>query len=207
MSSLIHFIPELKIIWNALTRCDILPERADVIVVGGCRDLGLAEKAAELYHAGVSRMIITTGYQPSYMDMTEAELLADHCIKLNVPTESIILENNAKNTGENIRLSAQLVSDARSVILIHKPYMSLRFLATAEAQWPALRPNLYATCQDITFEDYCEIHGLEKVAYTMLGDLKRMSAYVELGYQTPQSISDEAEGALRKLIAAGLEVR
>jgi uncharacterized SAM-binding protein YcdF (DUF218 family) len=207
MSKLIHSIPELKVIWSALTRRDILPEWADAIVVGGCRDLGLAEKAAELYHAGISRTIITTGYQPSYMDITEAELLADHCIKLNVPAESIILENNAKNTGENIRLSAQLVNEARSVILIHKPYMSLRFLATAEAQWPAPRPNLYAACQDITFEDYCEIHGLEKVAYTMLGDLKRMSVYAELGYQTPQAIADEAHDAFRKLIAAGLEIR
>lgn len=201
------FLPELKIIWDTLTRRDILPEQADVIIVGGCRDLGLAEKAAELYHAGVSKTIITTGYQPSYMDITEAKLLADHCIKLGVPKGSIILENNARNTGENIRLSAQIANDDQSVILIHKPYMSLRFLATAEAQWPNPQAKIYSTCQDITFEDYCAIHGLDKVAYTMLGDMKRMDDYAEAGYQTPQVIPSKAYDAFKKLVAVGLKIR
>jgi uncharacterized SAM-binding protein YcdF (DUF218 family) len=200
-------MPELKVVWNALVRKDNLPERADVIIVGGCRDLGLAEKATEIYHAGISKKIITTGYQPSYMDETEANLLSDHCIRLGVSPIDITLENNAKNTGENIRLSANLANDAGSVILIHKPYMSLRFLATAEAQWPNVNTHLYSTCQDITFEDYCDIHGLEKVAYTMLGDMKRMEEYARVGYQTRQTFSTEVEDVFQKLIAAGLKIR
>lgn len=201
------FLPELKVIWNALIRRDNLPLQADVIIIGGCRDLGLAEKAAEIYHAGVSTKIITSGYQPSYMDVTEAKLLAEHCTRLGVPNEDIVLENNAKNTGENIRLSANLAAEAKSIILIHKPYMSLRFLATAEAQWPNADTKLYSTCQDISFEDYCKIHGLEKVAYTMLGDMRRMDEYARMGYQTQQTLPNEAQAAFQKLAAAGLEIR
>jgi hypothetical protein len=203
----INFLPELELIWKALVRRDILPKQADVIIVGGCRDLGLADKAAELYHVGISKTVITTGYQPSYMDITEAKLLADRCVKLGVPKSDIILENNAKNTGENIRLSAQIVNDARSVVLIHKPYMSLRFLATAEAQWPNQETKFYSACQDIDFKDYCSIHGLEKVTHTMLGDMKRMDDYAEAGYQTPQVIPAKAHAAFKKLVTAGLKIR
>ncbi|MCY1551922.1 hypothetical protein D9M68_882860 [compost metagenome] len=141
------------------------------------------------------------------MDITEAKLLADHCARLGVPNKDVILENNAKNTGENIRLSANLAGDANSIILIHKPYMSLRFLATAEAQWPNPDVKLYSTCQDISFEDYCKIHGLEKVAYTMLGDMRRMNEYARMGYQTQQVISNEARDAFQKLTAAKLDIR
>lgn len=201
------FMPELKTIWNSLIRQDTLPSRVDAILMGGCRDLGLAEKAAELYHAGVSQKIITTGYQPSYMNITEAQLLADRCIELDVPSRCIIMEHDAKNTGENIRLSARLAEDAKSIILIHKPYMSRRFLATAEAQWPSPQPKLYSACQNITFEDYCSIHGVEKVAYTMLGDMKRMDDYVKLGYQTQQVIADESQDAFKALIDSGIQIR
>jgi len=198
---------ELQIVWDALVRQDSLPEHVDVIVVGGCRDTGLAERAAELYHAGISNQIIVTGYQPAYMEMTEAELLANTCIKLGVPEEVIILEKEASNTGENIRLTAQLLQASaqsiRSVILIHKPYMSLRFLATAEAQWSDPKPQFYVTSQDISFDDYCQLHGLEDTARKLLGDLRRMSDYVERGYQTQQHIPPAAYDAYDKIIATG----
>lgn len=201
------FMHELKIIWNSLIRRDTLPIYADAIVVGGCRDLGLAEKAAELYHAGVTQKIIATGYQPSYMNVTEAQLLGDRCIELGVPVECIIMEHNAKNTGENIKLSAQIAAEARSVILIHKPYMSLRFLATAEAQWPNPQPKLYSTCQEITFEEYCKIHDIEKVAYAMLSDMKKIDDYAKLGYQSRQVISNEAKDSFNVLIERGIQIR
>lgn len=201
------FVPELKTIWHALVRQDTLPGHVDAIVVGGCRDFGLAEKTAELYHAGVSRKIIVTGYQPNYMNITEAQLLANRCEELDIPKECIVLESNAKNTGENIRLSAILAEEAQSIILIHKPYMSLRFFATAEAQWPSPQPRLYSACQEITFEDYCAIHGIEKVACTMLGEMKRLDDYVVLGYQTYQVIPDEARKAFNTLVDNGVNIR
>lgn len=201
------FLPELKVIWSAFIRRDKLPLKADVIIIGGCRDLGLAERAAEIYHAGISTKIITSGYQPSYMDVSEAKLLADHCVRLGIRNEDIILENSAKNTGENIRLSASLAGDVNSIILIHKPYMSLRFLATAEVQWPNSDVKLYSTCQDISFEDYSKVHGLEKVAYTMLGEMRRIDEYARMGYQTHQAIPGEVLHALQKIAATGLKIR
>lgn len=200
-------IPHLQIVWNALVRRDILPEKADAIVIGGCRDLGVAERAAEIYHAGITKTIIVSGYKPKWLDITEAKLLAGRCIELGVPREALILEEQASNTGENITRSAEILGDVKSVILVHKPYTSLRFLATAQAQWPNPQPQLYITCQNISFEDYCEIHGIEEAAYKMLGDMKRMDEYVGEGYQTYQFISDEARAAYRQLVLDGIESR
>jgi hypothetical protein len=206
-----NYRQELQIIWDALLRQDDLPEHVDAIVIGGCRDIGLAQRAAELYHAGISKQILITGYRPGYMQVTEAELLAAKCVELGVPKEVIILEKEARNTGENIRLAARALQErnisTHSVILIHKPYMSLRFLATAQAQWPTPQPYFYATCQIISFEEYCRIHGVEDTATKLLGDLRRMADYAEQGYQTAQPIPAAAYTAYEQIIATGFTAR
>ena len=210
-SKLNNYTAELQTVWNALVRRDTMPAQANVIVVGGCSDLGLAEKAAELYHAGVSNVIVITGYQPEKMSMTEARYLADKCGELGVPQSALILEEEATNTGENIVLAAKaindLIGDVQSVILVHKPYVSLRFLATAEAQWPAPQPKFYATCQTTSFEEYCKVNGLEDTAWKLLGDIKRMDTYVEKGYQTAQLIPQPARNAYDKIINSGYITR
>jgi uncharacterized SAM-binding protein YcdF (DUF218 family) len=209
--SLKEYIDELQTIWSALVRSDSIPVKADAIIVGGCRDLGLAERTSELYHAGVSDLIIVTGYQPQTMDMTEAKYLSDRCVELGVPRSVIVLEEMASNTGENITLAASKINEHKdyveSVILVHKPYMSLRFLATAQAQWPKPQPRFYATCQTISFEDYCKVNDLQDTAWKMLGDLKRMDGYVASGFQTVQNIPQSAKDAYAKIIKGGFITR
>lgn len=206
-----NYIPDLQHIWNALVKRDSIPERVDAIVIGGCEDIGLAERAAELFHAGVSDLIVISGYKQEGMEITEADLLANECIRLGVPTGAIQLEGNASNTGENILFSAELiknlVSDLKNIILVHKPFMSLRFLATAEAQWPVPQPRFYTTCQAISFEDYCQVNGLEATAWEMLGDFKRMDEYVAKGYQTQKQIPMNARNAYERVINSGFTTR
>lgn len=206
-----NYLSDLQHIWNALNRQDAIPERADAIVVGGCSDLGLAERTAELYHAGASDVIIVSGYKQEGMEITEAELLANKCVSLGVPTDVIQLEKDASNTGENILFSAELTKDLvpnlKSIILVHKPFMSLRFLATAEAQWPRPQPKFYTTCQSISFEDYCEKNGLEATAWEMLGDFKRMDEYAAKGFQTQKQIPDTARDAYKSIIRSGFTTR
>lgn len=205
------YLPELENIWNALVRHDHIPERVDAIIVGGCKDVGLAERAAELFHAGVSDLIIVSGYKQEGMEITEAELLANQCVSLGVPADSIQSEKNARNTGENILFSAELakslVPDLKSVVLVHKPFMSLRFLATAEAQWPNPQPRFFTTCQSISFEDYFNTRGLEDTAWEMLGDLKRMDEYVAKGFQTKKPLPDSARSAYEKIADSGFTTR
>jgi uncharacterized SAM-binding protein YcdF (DUF218 family) len=209
--SLKNYLPQLQQVWDALARQDAIPAHADAIVVGGCRDLGLAERTAELYHAGVSKFIVISGYKPQHLDITEAELLANRCFELGVPNKAIKLERLASNTGENILFSAEVIINqlqkAESVVLVHKPFMSLRFLATAEAQWPHPQPEFYTTCQSISFEDYCRERGLGNTAWEMLGDFKRMDEYVSKGYQTQQAIPSAALDAYQEIVRAGFLTR
>lgn len=205
------YVTELKEVWSALVKSDAMPVHADAIIVGGCRDLGLAERAAELYHAGIANIIVISGYRPETMSITEAKRLSQKCIQLGVPKDALVLEEEASNTGENIvfvaRKLKKLDIKLESVILVHKPYMSLRFLATAEAQWPMPQPLFYSTCQEISFEDYYNLNGLEATAWKMLGDLKRMDNYVTAGYQTQHHIPESAKVAYSKITNAGFVTR
>lgn len=200
-------LTELQVIWDELRGSDELPDQVDAIVVGGCRDLGLAERTAELYHKGVSRNIVISGYAQAGMHKSEARLLGERCIELGVYSDDIVLDEDAQNTGQNILHSAKLTPHARSVILIHKPYMARRFLATAMAQWPNQQPKFYVTHEDISFRSYLKKRDATDTVRTMLGDFKRMDEYVAKGFQVPQEISSQAQDAYNQLIQAGFTVR
>lgn len=184
---------------------------ADAIVVGGCRITGLAEYAAELYHSGLAPLIVFSGYQTAEMNTTEADLLADAARKLGVPESAILRERLASNTGENIRFSAQLLKNAgitpRSVILIHKPFMSRRFLATAEAQWPNPQPRFIARHEAITMFDYGVKYGREGMVRGTLGDFKRIEKYAKTGHQSPQLIPTKVQQAFEIMAQRGHQIR
>jgi len=123
-----------------------------------------AERAAELYHAGVSPWIVVSGFANPYHRATETEatLLGRQLQRLAVPNSAILFEHQAAHTGENITRSARLLAEmmiqSKDIILVHKPYMTRRFLATAEAQWPYPRPRLYVTSQPTTLEAYYRLY-------------------------------------------------
>ena len=56
-----------------------------------------------------------------------------------VPAEAILIENRSRNTGENFRFTRQVLEsrglDFSSFIMVQKPYMERRVLATAQQQW------------------------------------------------------------------------
>lgn len=202
---------DLQAIWDSLLRDDPLPDRADAIVVGGCSNPGLADRAAELFHKNISDVIVISGHQTPYLKTTEAEFLANRCVELGVPLTAIILETEASNTGENIVLSERALRKrgihAKSIILIHQPFIGLRFLATAQAQWSQPLPVFYSTNERLSFDAYCKKHGLKETAWKMLGDFKRMDEYAEKGYQTPQFIPKTAYDAYLRLQDAGFSTR
>lgn len=200
----------LQLVWDYMS-IETPLQPADAIVVGGCRIIGLAEYAAELYHSGLAPFIVFSGYQTAEMNVTEADLLADVARNLGVPESAIFRERFASNTGENIRFSAQLLRDAgitpRNVILIHKPFMSRRFLATAEAQWPDPQPRFIARHEAITMSDYEVKYGREGMVRGTLGDFKRIEKYAKTGHQSPQFIPAQVQQAFETLAQRGHQIR
>ena len=72
----------------------------------------------------------------------EAEFFADIAREKGVPDEVILVEPNSTNTGENIRMTRALCEqrdlEVKSAILVSKPNMNRRGLATCQLFWPEI---------------------------------------------------------------------
>jgi uncharacterized SAM-binding protein YcdF (DUF218 family) len=184
---------------------------ADVILAGGCTDTGVATYAAELYNAGFAPHIVFSGYQQPGLDKTEADLFAETAMALGVPESAILKEPFAANTGQNITLSQALLTQhgiiPKTVILVHRPSMSRRFLATAEAQWTGPKPTFIIRHEAISRIAYTMRQERGEVIHKMLGDFQRMRPYAKKGFQSVQIIPDQVQQAYDALLWRGHKTR
>jgi uncharacterized SAM-binding protein YcdF (DUF218 family) len=125
---------------------------------------------------------------------------------MGVPAQQILIENQATNTGENVRFSRALL-EARGihidkVILVQKPYMERRSYATFQRFWP--EKKVIVTSPQIPYEAYSLPH-LDKtqVISILVGDLQRIKLYPQLGFQIEQEIPDEVWSAYEQLVELG----
>ncbi len=88
---------------------------------------------------------------------TEAEKFAAIALKMGVPKEAILIENQSTNTGENILFTQGLLAannlNPQRFIVVQKPYMERRSYATFKKWWP--QKDLIVTSPEINFIDYC----------------------------------------------------
>lgn len=200
----------LQIVWDYMSyETPLRP--ADVIVVGGCKNTQLAVYASELYQTGFAPRIVFSGHAQPDMDITEADLLAHVARQSGVPESAILREQQAKNTGENITLSAALLKEQgiepKTVILIHQPFMSRRFLATAQAQWPAPQPEFITRHEPTSMVEYTIRHGRGETIRKTLGDFSRMEKYAKKGHQAHHDIPAEVKEAYQIMAERGHQIR
>jgi uncharacterized SAM-binding protein YcdF (DUF218 family) len=187
-------------------------EKADCILVLGSHDTRVAERAAELYLEKWAPILIFSGGLGRLTEgvwiETEADLFAKIAIDKGVPREAILIENRSTNTGENILFTQQLLRenklDPQSFIVVQKPYMERRSLATFKKHWPD--KNLIVTSPQISFKDYptSEIPA-ELVINIMIGDLQRIKVYAEKGFQIHQEIPSDVWKAYEQLVKSGFD--
>lgn len=203
------------LIWNYMN-VGHMPAPADVIVALGSNDTRVADRAADLFLAGLAPRIIFSGgvgalTRGMYGGLSEAEYFAQVAQARGVPPSCIFVETKSTNTGENIRFTRDLLRDLNlypvSVILVQKPFMERRTLATFIRQWPHPRPAFTVTSPQIPLEVYpnpsAHRLALADVLETMAGDLQRIAVYPARGFQEYQCIPPPVWEALRVLIAAG----
>jgi uncharacterized SAM-binding protein YcdF (DUF218 family) len=188
----------IQIVWDYVSYETPL-QQADAILVGGSTDTGVAHYAAELYSLGFAPLIIFSGHQRADMSVTEADLLAQAARNIGIPDSAILREQTARNAGENITRSAALLKEqgitADRIILVHKPYMSRPFLATAEAQWPEPRPTFITRHEAISLTEYSLKYGRGEAIRRTLGDFSRMAKFAKKGYQAHHDIPAEVQEA------------
>ncbi|GAB3722086.1 YdcF family protein [Nocardiopsis oceani] len=188
------------------------PRLCDVAVVLGSHDPGVPACAADLYRRGLfPRMVITGGNSPSTLarfPRGEAVHYREHALDLGVPDTAILVEPEATNTGENIRLARALLEREgvarRTVMLVSKPYMERRAHATTRALWP--EADTVCASAGIGFDDYLGTIGNDRlVVDTMVGDLQRVMEYPARGFAVPQEVPGHVREAYAYLVEAGFD--
>lgn len=198
-----------KIIWD-YHHVNQQLKKADAILTLGSNDVRVAERAAQLYLEGWAPLLIFSGgvgrLTAGMWDKSEAEAFADIALKCGVPQGKILIEPRSTNTGENVQFTKDMLKDEgidpQTFILVQKPYMERRTLATFKKVWP--EKEFVVTSPQISFESYpTELLPKNLIISIMVGDLQRIKEYPAKGFQVPQEIPTEVWAAFEKLVAAG----
>jgi hypothetical protein len=192
-----------RLLWDYL-RLGIPVRPADCLLVFGGHDIGVADRAADLYRLGTGSLIVVSGGSRAVPDgsdfPTEADAIADAILTCGVPKEAIAIERLASNTSENFWLSAELLRDLglapESFLGITKPYAERRTVATARRRWP--HRNFAATSQQIGFDKY--LSGdipADRILSHLAGEAIRLEAYaatglIDPGEPVPKNVLDAA---------------
>ncbi|MFD7099861.1 YdcF family protein [Streptomyces xanthophaeus] len=190
------------------------PQPCSVAIGLGSHDLGVADTAVDLYRRGLVPLILFTGATSATtrerMPRGEAVHYRERALKLGAPSSAVLVEPRARNTGENIRFSRELLeeagTDVSSVLLISKPYEERRAYATARKLWPSV--EIVSASSPMTLDEYVDSIGNARLVIDMLvGALQRLLIYPEQGFMISQQVPDEVTAAYERLCLQGFTSR
>lgn len=180
----------------------------------GSHDLGVAILAAELYHRGLFPVLVFSGATSATTAARfpdgEAIAFRNKATELGVPERAILLEPRARNTGENITFSREVLHDrgisVGSVTLVSMPGMERRAYATCRKVWPEV--DIVCASQHVAFDDYVRGFGdPHLVIDDLVGDLQRVIEYPRLGFAVAQDVPDVVRAAYQHLRGSGFTSR
>ncbi|MEV7185181.1 YdcF family protein [Kitasatospora sp. NPDC093102] len=184
----------------------------DVAIGLGCHDLGVAAEAAALYLDGLAQKIVFTGgpnpSRPEIFPRGEAVHFTEHATALGVPEHAIHQEPHARNTGQNIQFSREVLEaagvEARSVLLVSMPYMERRAYATCRKVWPEV--EVVCASAPMNLNDYVKSIGDDKLVIdSLVGDLQRVIEYPRRGFAVAQDVPETVHDAYQRLLADGFD--
>ncbi|MEV7565184.1 YdcF family protein [Streptomyces tanashiensis] len=190
------------------------PRACSVAIGLGSHDLGVADAAVDLYKRGMAPLLVFTGATSpttrERMPRGEAVHYKERAIELGVPPSAVMVEPRARNTGENIRFSRDLLAEAgitvSSVLLISKPYEERRAYATARKLWPDV--EIVSASSPMTLRDYIDSIGDARLVIDMLvGALQRLLVYPEQGFMISQKVPADVLDAYDRLSQGGYTSR
>ncbi|MFE1894568.1 YdcF family protein [Streptomyces yangpuensis] len=186
------------------------PRPCSVAVGLGSHDLGVADTTVDLYQRGMAPLIVFTGATSptthARMPRGEAVHYRERALEMGVPSENVLVEPNARNTGENIRLVRALLEDAgrlvESVLLVSKPYEERRAYATARKLWPEV--EVVSASTPMTLNEYVDSIGDSKLVIDMLvGALQRLELYPQQGFMIQMPVPAPVFAAYQRLCDGG----
>jgi uncharacterized SAM-binding protein YcdF (DUF218 family) len=193
---------------------DHTPRACSVAIGLGSHDLGVADTAVDLYKRGMAPLLVFTGATSpttrERMPRGEAVHYRERALELGVPSSAVLVEPRARNTGENIRFSRDVLEEAgvdvSSVLLISKPYEERRAYATARKLWPEV--EIVSASTPMTLDEYVDSIGDARLVIDMLvGALQRLMIYPEQGFMISQPVPADVSEAYERLCRAGFTSR
>ncbi len=182
---------------------------ADCLFVMCSNDVRVAGHAAKLYHQKLAPLIVFSGGEGRFTDglfeKSEAETFAEIAKLSGVPSEAILLETKSTNSGENVHFTEQRLKEegkqCSSFILVQKPFMERRAIATFEKQWQSPYTQLQVSSAALPFFEYInEDMPLMMVLEALMEDFSRVKSYPEKGFQTEQNIPQQVESSYQVLL-------
>jgi len=190
-------------IWDYLAVAEP-PQQSDLIFVFGGLDLAVPARAAELFLGGYAPLILVSGnvgpFSKDAFNKPEALIFQDEMAKLGVPRESIITEEKATNALENVIFGMQVLSSKKlsisRAILISKPFMMRRAMATFQQQFPSIVVHPCPPVGEIL--SFCDRSRYD-FAERLLAELKRLKVYSQKGDITPQHLPESVVAAAERI--------
>ncbi len=202
-------LQDSQLLWNYLVLSEPV-EKSDGIIIFCSNDLRVAEFAASLFHKGYASWICPSGgigrLTYNLFSKPEAMAFTDVLVKNGVPENIIYPEIRATNSAENTFFTRDLINKENlphsRLIVLQKPYMERRTLATLTRYWPDQR--YIVSSPPTTFEDY-PFPGFTQtdLIHVLVGEVQRMILYSERGWHSAQTIPDDVYSAFIRLIEAG----
>lgn len=193
--------------WRFLAPSEV-PLKSDVLFVFGGLDLAVPRQAASLYRSGFASQLLITGNAGL---LTKDVFLEPECIVFRneavshgVPLDAIITEDKATNTGENVEFGMSLLRSMgwapHSALLVAKPFLMRRCLATFEKKFPnvVVRP----APPEGPWSEFLDRPEPEFVA-RLVAELDRLRNYSRNGFIAEVSIPDSVIAAEMLLREAG----
>jgi uncharacterized SAM-binding protein YcdF (DUF218 family) len=138
---LLYLLFTLAQVWWTSSRDDRPPASA-IVVLGAAQYNGVPspvlkarlDHAAELYRAGVSKMVIVTGAKQAGDKVGEAYAGYDYLKSAGLPESALKIQSSGTDTYEELAASVPILDEAgvgRSVVLVSSPYHAYRATAIA----------------------------------------------------------------------------
>ncbi len=161
---------------------------ADLLFVFGTRaDVARrVDEAARLWREGFFRWSIVSGGMTPGSDRTECEIIRGEMVARGVPSDRILEEHRAMNTGENVILSLPVIDAAlglaniRSVICLGNSWTARRYPMTLHRHWPEVEKMLITVD---TFETPVSLwHTDPEFRRRMLSEWDKIEPYKAKGF-------------------------
>lgn len=139
-----------------------------------------------LWRQGRFKEIIVSGGITDAGNQAEANLIIDKLLEKGMPSEIIIAETKATNTGENVIFSRQLLASRatqpRSILCIGKLSSLRRYAMTVKRHWPDIYINAHGVNYfGVSKEDWL---NSEEFKSRVLLEHQKIPEYIKAGYIT-----------------------